>query len=44
MSDKTVWKFSSDGKFSVKTATWDNSDQILPHPKTKILNLYGDLN
>lgn len=38
VSDKIIWKFSRDDKFSVKTTTWTNNDQILSYPNTKILN------
>lgn len=31
-------KFSSDGKFSVGTATWTNNGHSPPHPRTKLLN------
>lgn len=41
---KVVWKFSSDGKFSVKTVSWADTDKISPHPKTNFLNYIWKLN
>lgn len=35
IQDKVVWKFTSDEKFIVKTATWANNDKTIRHPTTR---------
>lgn len=40
--DKLMWKFTTDGNFSVKTATWAINDIIKPHLKLKFLILFGN--
>lgn len=33
-----MWKYTSDGNFSVKTATWANNDKVASNPRAKLLN------
>lgn len=42
IQEKLTWTFSSIGKLFVKAATWTNNDQILSHPRAKLLYLFGD--
>lgn len=41
--DEVIWKFTPDGEFSVKAATWTNDDKI-SHSSTKLLNYIWKLN
>lgn len=36
--DKLIWKFTTDEKFTVKTAIWTNNDKIFPYSRSKLLN------
>lgn len=36
--DKIIWKYNTDGSFTIKTATWANNDRIPLHSKAKLLN------
>lgn len=38
MQDKIIWKYTADGNFSIKTATWANNDKIASHLRPKLLN------
>lgn len=37
IKENIKWKFTSHGGFSVKSATWGNSNMITPHPKAAFL-------
>lgn len=44
VQDRIIWKYSADGSFSIKTATWTYNDKILPLPRSKLLNRIWKLN
>lgn len=44
MDDKMVWKFTHDGSFFVKTATWTNNNSLRPHQNAKFSNSIWKLN
>lgn len=39
IDDMIAWKFMSNGKCFVKSATWANNESGRPHPKAKLISI-----